>query len=443
KNYEADFFHFDWFSVFPCTQKSHNHLPNGWDAVDKQHEAFIDTLTDMRKENPSVVLQSGGGCLSVHWMKWLSHSFFHDIWPGPIADLSYTRSCGADCRERLHKYAKGGFSPMMLISDWTDAGGELTRNPFGWKDSFVGALALTPTLRLEAGLYSYGRKELDWMKKWMDWRSTHTHGYSNVRFLWGHPFERGTEGYSFIDDSKGYLFFVNNEYADHDISVSMDESIGITDRKQRFEVKLLYPTEAVLSNQGKAYFEYNDTINMRLPFKAIRYLSVFPYNSKPEMKMVEDLPPKSDRWVVTTDNVTSQSLLESLQYSAELSLTGKDLPEKKYKEGPVDTSVNLNLDMVNEQPADKVYLLLYGEKIIDSDKIPDNPFEGLQVWVNDAAIGGTIKSQIRRHPIRKDMPFFYSDVTNVVIDGRNTIRWTLNRSAHKINEVILVREADE
>jgi hypothetical protein len=223
----------------------------------------------------------------------------------------------------------------------------------------------------------------------------------------------------------------------------MEESIVITDRQQKFEVKFLYPANAVLLNGNKEYFEYGDTIHIQLPFKAIRYFSVFPYHSRSTAKTVNDLTPKSNRWVVTTRDIASKSSSEFSQYNVELCLAGKELPEKTYQDGPIDNTIHLNIEMVNEQAADKVYLLLCGEDITNFEKMPENPFEGLQVWVNGISIGGTVKSQKRRHPVRKDMPFFYSDVTNVIQNDINVVQWNLNNDSHKINKAILVREADE
>jgi len=444
KNYEADFFHFDWFTSFPCTQAHHDHLPDGSDAVDKQHEAFMRVLMQMRAENPSIVLQSGGGCLSVHWMKWLSHSFIHDIWPGPIPDLSYTRSCGADSRERLHRYAKDGLGPMMLISDWTDAGGELTHNPFGWQDSFISSLALSPCLRLESGLYSYGRRELAWMKRWLDWRSAHTQGYSNVRFLFGHPYQRGTEGYAFVDDSQGYLLLVNNEYADHEVTLRLDESLGIGDRRREFQVRLLYPAEAVLTNKGSATFRYGDTLSLSLPFKTVRYLSVFFADGEPAGATIERLPAQADRWVVGSKELVRRSAPQAMQYEVKLSLAGKELPTTRGGTVPTEPAIRVDPKLVDEAPAGKVYLLLYGDEGPLAGKRAADPFPRLSVWLNDDPIGGTTKPQARPFVRRtKDLPFFYSDVTGLLRGGANRVRWETAPDASPFTEAILVREADE
>lgn len=443
KNYESDFFHFDWFTSYPCTQPHHNHLPNGWDAVDKQHEAFMRILMEMRRENPSIVLQSGGGCLSVQWMKWLSHSFIHDIWPGPVPDLSYTRSCGTDSRERLHRYAKDGLSPMMMISDWTDAGGDLMENPYGWKDSFMNSIALTPSLRLEAGLYSYGHRELAWMKQWMKWRSDHTEGYANVRFLWGHPYERGTEGYAFLENSQGYLYFVNNEYADHEVSVVLDETIGISGRDTRYRVQFLYPEEAVLTHDGRPFFRYGDKLELFLPFKSIRYVSVFPESGRTDLPEIQSLPLQSDRWVVGTKRVNSKQVRNVLEYSAGLSLSGKALPEEQIPAAS-DADIKLFTGLVDENPAGRIYLLLYGEEPVAGSSIIEQPFPGLKVWVNERPVGGTVKSTKRPwQRRRKDQPYFYGDVTGLVSAGNNTIRWMTDSGSVKMTEAILVRDTDE
>lgn len=74
-------------------------------------------------------------------------------------------------------------------------------------------------------------------------------------------------------------------------------------------------------------------------------------------------------------------------------------------------------------------------------KVNTNPFPGLRVSLNKTQIGGTIKARNGKEgERRRELSYFFSDVTERVKPGDNAIQWETDSNAYPIVEAVLVRE---
>jgi hypothetical protein len=248
-----------------------------------------------------------------------------------------------------------------------------------------------------------------------------------------------------LENSKGCLYVVNNEYADREATMRLDESIGVVDRKRRYRLSLLYPVEGAIPSEKAPYFEYGQEVRLPLPFKTIRYLAAAPYAGRgAKERLISQLSHQADRWVATTAAISSKPSDGGVESACSISIPpGKLLPTPT--ERSKDASIRLlttTTGGVDVNPRDKVYLLLYAEASARDMEIDADPFPGLRVRVNGRQIGGAIKS--RHNPQRlRHMPYSFGEVTERVRPGDNAIQWETQPEAYRIAEAVLVREADE
>jgi hypothetical protein len=255
-------------------------------------------LETLKRRLPDILIDGRQQYYQFGPWTWVSGSYAHpfggDEQPESYTvhpDLHTDRVSAFHQRMASWNYRMGGwhdFNPVELTAGFTthqtqrfDAHGKMHRDAFrirdwdylGWRYSVLSSIATGPANNVVNMLpardidefRSFSAQDIAWYKKWLAWTNANLRYVRRMRPIIGQPLLGCIDGCSAIDSDTGYLFLFNPNYRKMDAEFTLDESIGIHNRRTLL-LREIEPEEGKnIGKPGAGFWEYGDAV--RIPME--------------------------------------------------------------------------------------------------------------------------------------------------------------------------------
>jgi hypothetical protein len=288
RKYDLRGFHWaDFWTVWPCDQPGHGHLPGKY-SIYAQGKRMVQFANQMHEAAPGLMLGADSGLDNPQFGRYADsrhHGGGYDAQPATEPDIHIDRLYGDMNRAYLY-----GLGHENLLRPWyhmlncvNHFGMEThLHDRAGFRYGLLSALALAGELTFNDAPDYVPESEIQFTHRWEEWAKTNKDYLKQNDKLfdrsvhWGDLLQGDAEsltGYSHIRGDRGFVFLINPGPAEQiaDLTLALD-----TPASTRFLVDEVYPGGMSLRGPSNGEYPQGGRLRVTVPGKQVRILWIAP-----------------------------------------------------------------------------------------------------------------------------------------------------------------------
>ena len=331
----------DFFSVFPCNQTSHGHLPGKY-SIYAQGQRMLRFGQQLREASPGMMLGADGGLTNPQYVRYedsRAHGTFYggyggDHFSAVEPDIHLDRLYADMNRVYLHGSHTFFLRPWFRTLNCVNHFGQESHlhDIAGFRYSLLSAIAMAGQVTFNDAPDNIGESEIQFCQRWLNWAKTNKdylkQGYKlfdrSVHFgdVWqGDAYS--LSGFAHIRGDKGFVFLLNPTPVEQigELALALDGPTA-----GRFAVTEVFPTKQKLQGSADGEYSKGGTLRVTVPAKQVRILwiapasgSTDPGNAQPEDAGVAQWRRYVGDWAITNRSPESATLSSKFECPASAS----------------------------------------------------------------------------------------------------------------------------
>lgn len=236
--------------AFYCGRSTHGHLPNKY-GIEKQMDAFIDTLDQCKQQSPDLFLMLYWRFTSPWWLLHTDTIYQRGLSmegatpsaiPARLTRQSATISLdqGHDLNwNRMPLIAQDSLGVWLSNTRWGSwMGAE------GWRDAWVMDFVRGNMMhQLWGDLGLLDEEDVEFLETIHAWTRDNWELLKHPRRILGSPWEQGPYGYACSKDDRGVIVVHNADFAANTVRIPLNDAIGLQDKA--YDVRWIYKAGSV------------------------------------------------------------------------------------------------------------------------------------------------------------------------------------------------------
>lgn len=239
--------------TFYCARSTHGHLPNKY-GIEKEMDAFIDTLDACKKECPDLLLMLYWRFMSPWWLLHADTIYQRGLLmegstpsplPSRITRQSVTTSLdqGHDLNwDRMPLIAQDSLGVWLSDTRWAS-----WMKAEGWREAWIMDFIRGNMMhQLWGDLGFLNDEDLAFMSAIAKWTKEHSQLLKHPRRILGSPWRQEPYGYACCDGDRGGIAIYNAQFPNDTVQLALDETIGLKPA-EAYDVRWIYKNGSVKS----------------------------------------------------------------------------------------------------------------------------------------------------------------------------------------------------
>jgi len=333
RKYNLRGFHWaDFWTVFPCDDPNHGHLPGKY-SIYAQGQRMVQFAQQMHEAAPGLMLGADSGLDNPQYGRYADsrhHGGGYDANPASEPDIHIDRLYADMNRAYLY-----GLAHENLLRPWYHVLNNVNHfgmeshlhDRAGYRYGLLSALALAGQLTFDDAPDYVPESEIQFTQHWEEWARTNKDYLKQNDKL----FERSVHysdilqgdaesltGYSHIRGDRGFIFLINPGPAEQlgELTLALDAP-----KSTRFVVDEVYPGGMTLRGPSEGAYPQGGKLRVTVPGKQVRILWIAPesaagaqHNFQPEDARTAESRRYISNWTVQSSTSDSTTLGASFEF---------------------------------------------------------------------------------------------------------------------------------
>jgi hypothetical protein len=326
----------DFFSVFPCNQSGHGHLPGKY-SIYAQGQRMLRFGQELREASPGIMLGADGGFTNPHYVRQedsRAHGTFYGGYAGDHfaavePDLHLDRLYADMNRTYLFGSHAVYLRPWYRMLNCVNHYGQESHlhDRAGFRYSLLSAIAMAGQVTINDVPDNISESEIQFSQRWLNWAKTNKdylkHGDRlfdrSLHFadVWQGDAD-SLSGFAHIRNDRGFVFLLNPTPLEQvaELTLALESPASA-----HFSVDEVFPGRLTLQGPARGEYLQGGKLRATVPAKQVRILWISPALGNANNKNVQPENARTPQWrrylgdwVVTRRSPDSATLNSTFEF---------------------------------------------------------------------------------------------------------------------------------
>ncbi|PYV42225.1 MAG: hypothetical protein DMG06_14685, partial [Acidobacteria bacterium] len=289
----------DFFSVFPCNQPGHGHLPGKY-SIYAQGQRMLRFGQELRQASPGIMLGADGGLTNPQYVRYedsRAHGTYYGGYQGDHfsavePDLHIDRLYGDMNRAYLYGSHTVFLRPWFRMLNCVNHFGQESHrhDRAGFRYSLLSAIAMAGQVTFNEVPENISEKEIQFAQRWLNWAKTNKDYLKQGERLFDRSLHfadywqadaESLAGFAHIRGDKGYVFLLNPTAVEQiaELSLAMEGTASAL-----YAVDQVFPVKMTLQGPNNGDYPQGEKLRVTVPAKQVRILWISPASSSADKR---------------------------------------------------------------------------------------------------------------------------------------------------------------